>query len=170
MKPIYYIWIALMAMLSGLLLACDPEPDPDPEPPRYEMPDPYFFPMTTDSIGPYNKLKGRWVLCGLSTQAELKPECRTPLFPHKYDTLVFTDSLYYNLRIGIEYARYYSYTDSTFHYGKRPDQLNYSHTIEFRNRDRELLIRSWDIPIEGPLDMWSHYEWACFHNIDRAGW
>ncbi|MBO7491975.1 MAG: hypothetical protein J6T59_06000 [Bacteroidales bacterium] len=161
MKALHYFWITIMALLSVLTLSCEPEPEP--EPPRHEMPDPYIIPKPSDHFRPYNKIEGRWVFCGGSTNADVKPNCLTPLFPHQYDTLRFTaDSLFY-LNSNSDYFYYYSCTDSILHYGRNPSNMTYSKKVEFRNNDKELLIRDW---IAGD----SHLAWACYHNIDRGGW
>jgi len=166
MKALHYFWITIMALLSVLTLSC--EPDPEPEPPRHEMPDPYIIPKPSDHFRPYNKIEGRWVFCGASSTYDVKPDCLTPLFPHQYDTLVFTDSLFY-LNSRWQYAYYYSLEDSIVHYGRTPDRLIYFYKIEFRNEDREMLIRDKDLPHADGVTS-TRYPWVCYHNIDRGGW
>lgn len=166
MKALHYFWITIMALLSVLTLSCEPEPEP--EPPRHEMPDPYIIPKPSDHFRLYNKIEGRWVFCGASSTYDVKPDCLTPLFPHQYDTLVFTDSLFY-LNSRWQYAYYYSLEDSIVHYGRTPDRLIYFYKIEFRNEDREMLIRDKDLPHADGVTS-TRYPWVCYHNIDRGGW
>ncbi len=164
MKPKYYLWIAFMALLSGLFVACEPEPEPEPEPPAYES---SVVPGRAEDIQLYNKIIGTWVFCGASSHADVEPECTTPLYPHLIDTLVFNDTMCVRKTFYGEGSFYYTYTDTTMRYGLHQNTMHYEKRIKFRNRDAELLISDWTrVEEPSPVGSPSIYAWVCYHRID----
>ncbi|MBO4489396.1 MAG: hypothetical protein J5741_07075 [Bacteroidales bacterium] len=152
MKPTLYLWMPIVALLSSLLLSCDREPEPEPEPPRYEMPDPYVVPMTSESITPYDKLYGTWVLCGISMNENVEPECNLNPSNNERDTLIFTDSTVTLKTHSTQVWTLYNHTDTTLCY-QNPNLVK---RIKYRNNNMEMLIYGWP----------DHYSWSgVFYNL-----